>query len=190
MIARENPFAPARLERLLGFDPELSGTTWEELESHWADHDFRGAITGEQGSGKTSLLNAWGRRLEARGESPLRLFFNEQRRRLRDTDREILVECEGRILLIDGEQHLPWLERRQVWKAAAKASGVIVARWHRGPWSEILRLEASPRLAAALLERAAPAYSARFQPDLEARFRRCRGNLRELWLGLYDEIAR
>ena len=190
MIARENPFAPARLERLLGFAPELSGTTWDELERRWADLGFRGVITGAQGSGKTALLNAWSRRLESRGESPLRFFFNEQRRHLCEEDREIFADCEGRILLIDGEQHLAWLERRLVRKAAAKARGVMLARWHRGRWQEILRLETNPLLAAILLERAVPECSARFRPDLEARFNRCRGNLRELWLGLYDEIAR
>ncbi|QJE96431.1 ATP-binding protein [Luteolibacter luteus] len=189
MIARENPFAPARLEKVLAFDPVLIGSTWELLESRWASLGFRGAICGRHGAGKTTLLRAWAKRLQERGQPPLRIFLNDEKRRLSPEDLRTLEECCGRILLIDGEQHLPWRERLLLRRASRHAAGKIAARWSPGSWPLICRLEPDPQLAAALLTRAAPEWVARFKPDLDRRLANCRGNLRELFLGCYDDLA-
>lgn len=185
MKAGENPFAPGRLERVLGFDPELAGTTWPELEKRWRELGCRAAVAGRRGSGKSALLREWALR---HGGVPV-LFFNEQRRRLSEDDIVLLEGSAGRLLVIDGDDHLSRHDRQVVRRAAGKAAGVLVARHRAGPWPELGRLCPSVEMAAALLVRAAPAHAARFSPHLPARWRRCRGNLRELWLGFFDELA-
>lgn len=186
MTARDNPFAPGRLRRVLGFDPALAGTTWVALEDRWRELGCRAAVTGHRGSGKTSLLEAWAERLE---EPPLRLFFNDRHRDLDIADRAVLASCVGKVLFIDGENHLSWFRRRELRRALQMAAGVLVARHGRGGWPELIRLRSDPRQAAILLERAAPECAARFVPDVEDRLRRNRGNLRELFLACYDDLA-
>lgn len=186
MTARDNPFAPGRLKRVLGFDPALAGTTWEALEARWRELGCRAAVTGHRGSGKTTLLDAWA---ERSSEVPLRLFFNDRHDDLDDGDRAVLASCSGKLLLIDGENHLSWLRRRELRRAAREAAGVLVARHGRGGWPELIRLHSGPQQAAVLLERAAPEWADRFLPEVEGRLRRNRGNLRELFLGCYDDLA-
>jgi hypothetical protein len=186
MTAAGNPVAPDRLRRRLGFDPALAGTTWQALESRWHELGCRAAVTGHRGSGKTSLLDVWAARLD---EAPLRLFFNESRRDLDDRDRAVLASCAGKILFIDGEDHLSWRQHRELRRATRKAAGVLVARHDRGGWPELVRLSGSPAQAAILLERAAPEWVGHFRPELAVRWEKCGGNLRELWLGCYDDLA-
>ena len=185
MKAGDNPFAPGRLERVLGFDPVLAGTSWLELEEQWLALGCRAAITGPRGSGKSALLRMWAIR---HGGIPV-LFFNEQRRRLSEADQILLDQAAGKLLIIDGEDLLSWRDRRRLRKAARNASGVLVARHDPGPWPELRRLATSLEMAAILLARAHPEDAVRFFPDLPNRVGRCRGNLRDLWLGMYDEVS-
>lgn len=186
MTARDNPFAPGRLRRVLGYDPRLAGGSWEALEARWAALGRRAAVTGHRGSGKSSLLDAWAERFD---EPPLRLFFNESRRVPDAADHARLAGCAGRVVIVDGEDHLSWSERRRLRRALRGAAGVLVARARRGPWPELVRLRSDPALAAVLLDRAAPEWAARFRPQAAARWQAAGGNLRELFLGCYDELA-
>jgi hypothetical protein len=185
MKAGDNPFAPGRLERVLGFDPALAGTSWETLEEKWRALGCRAAVTGHRGSGKSALLRAWAKRCD----SPLVLHFNEQRRHLDESDRRELMEGARRLWFIDGEDYLRRPDRRELQQAARKAAGILVTRYRAGSWPHLIRLSATPASAAILLERAATPLAERFRPDLAQRFRRCRGNLRELLLECYDDLA-
>ncbi|WP_035609021.1 hypothetical protein [Haloferula sp. BvORR071] len=189
MTARDNPFAPARLARVLGFDPALNGSSWEELEAKWERLGRRAAVTGQHGAGKTSLLAAWAQRSEAKGDPVIRLFFNEQHCQLQDPDRDLLGECVGKLVLLDGDCHLSWWQQRELHRLLRPAAGVLAARHRRGPWPELLRLEPGLELAKILLNRAFSARSGPWSDNLPERWRRHRGNLRELWLELYDEAA-
>ena len=190
MKARDNPFAPSRLEKVLAFDPLLIGTTWEALETRWRELGHRAAVTGHHGSGKSALLAAWSLRLASRGEEVAALFYNKEHDRISPFDRHLLADCEGKQVLIDGEIHLPWRERALLRKLLAPAAGVLVTRHRSGSWRELVRLQSSPRLAAALLERVLPECRPLGLADLSRNLRRHRGNLRELWLSFYDDLAR
>ena len=171
---------------MLGFDPVLAGTTWELLESRWHELGCRAAVTGQRGSGKTSLLDAWAERFD---EAPLRLFFNDRHCDFDAANRAVLASCAGKFLLIDGENHLPWLRRRELRRASQAAAGVLVARHGCGGWPELIHLQSSAVLAAILLERASPEWAGRFLPEVENRWQANRGNLREMLLGCYDDLA-
>lgn len=189
MIARENPFAPGRLERVLTFDPALIGSSWEALEQSWEALGFRGAICGRHGSGKTTLLRAWAKRLEERGKAPLRIFLNEEKRGLDPEDHQTLTQIRGRFLFVDGEQHLPWREKSLLRRASRDAAGVLVTRWRAGLSPVVCQLKPDADLAFDLLQRAAPEYATRYSSILDRRLAKHRGNLRELFLGCYDELA-
>lgn len=189
MIARDNPFAPSRLEKVLPFDPALIGTTWEDLETTWQRLGHRAAITGRHGAGKTSLLNAWEQRLGASGHPTARLSFNRERNRLDASDRAILRDCADKILLVDGDCHLPWLQRRELRRASRAAVGVLLARHHPGPWPALICLKPDLQLAETLLHRAAPQFAPHLQASLDQKLGNHRGNLRELWLDYYAQLS-
>ena len=77
-----NPFSARRLRP--GVIPFLfpDGTTWSDLESRFCDHSFRGQILGPHGTGKSTLLAEWSRRLEQQGWMvvSLRIHNCDQRR--------------------------------------------------------------------------------------------------------------
>lgn len=184
MKARDNPFATGRIERLLRFDPELVGTCWDTIEARWRELDRRACVVGHHGSGKTTFLDAFARRLEAR-QPVVRLFFNRSHHRLDDHDRELLAASAGAVVLVDGDGHLPWRERRELARTTGNAAGLLSAR-HRARGLPVLLhlradLDLARRLAARLVDRE--------PPDLERRLRRRRLNLRELWMDCYDDAG-
>jgi hypothetical protein len=63
MRARDNLFSA---DRVLQVRYRLEGITWEELLRRLERLGYRAAIAGEEGTGKTTLLEELGARLEAR----------------------------------------------------------------------------------------------------------------------------
>jgi hypothetical protein len=100
-----------------------------------------------------------------------------------------MAEGAGRIWFIDGEDYLRARDRRELHRASKPAMGILVSRYRAGFWPELIHLTATPALASILLDRATPTLADGFRHDLEGRFHRCRGNLRELLLECYDELS-
>lgn len=185
--AISNPFATGRLERLLRFDPELIGESWAGIEKRWDSCGRRACVTGHHGAGKTTFLDAFAPQLPQR---VLRLFFNDRHRSLEEEDHEILAQVAGAVVFLDGDQHLPWRERRALERALQAADGVLSARHRPAGWPVLLELQASPALANRLLRRIDPGLAEEWVPELPALLRQHRGNLRELWLACYDRWRR
>src|SRR5262249_16810477 len=61
-----------------GLPCQLRGTSWSELLSRCADADYRGAILGAHGAGKTTFLIELGRRLRDSGLKVKELFTNSE----------------------------------------------------------------------------------------------------------------
>lgn len=191
MKAHLNPFAPDRVQRLLPFDPQLIDTSWEALESRWQKLGRRAAIIGHKGSGKTTFLRTFATRLEDSHDF-VRLFFRQGDRTLGQTELKQLQEIQkGRkaILLIDGEGHLSLTERHRLRNHARKAEGYLVARHHRSLLPTLCHLRSSHELASALLARMDLKEQEALQSELPHLLRKKRGNLREVWLSLFDEYA-
>lgn len=185
MNASLNPFATGRVERLLAFDPGLIGTSWAEIEERWASLGHRACVTGHHGSGKTTFVDAMAKRLARVGRVE-RLFFNDSTRGLSDADRKVLDACGGAFLLVDGDEHLPWRERRELMRGSIGARACLFARHRRRGLPELLRLKSDPVLAKRLLERISPEWGAILGGELSGRLQKNSGNLRELWLECFD----
>lgn len=188
MKARDNPFATERLERLLAFDPELNATSWPQIEARWEQLGRRACVRGRHGAGKTTFLTTFGGRL-SKEHRVLYLFFNKARARLHAADRALLKSSAEAVLLIDGDQHLPLLERFELRQAASHAHGVLWTRHRAGLSPSLLHLKIDQVLAQRLLQRVAPEWSAVLEPKLPKLLKEVRGNLRELWMAYYDQLA-
>lgn len=191
MKAHENPFAPDRVQRRLPFDPLLIGTTWQDIEAQWTRLNKRAAIVGHHGSGKTTFLEAFSKRLAATHHVET-LFFHRDERLLSSDQREqvlALAHQHSAILIVDGEGHLKISERRWLRTQSQNIAGYLVARHRRCRLPTLLKLESSPQLALQLLQRIHPPEAAQQEKQLPKLLRKKGGNLRELWLSLYDDYA-
>ncbi len=187
MNASQNPFATGRVERLLGFDPELIGTSWETIDERWHELGRRACVVGHHGSGKTTFLDAMAKRLGGRVD---RLFFNDGKRRLSAEDLKVLDGCAGAFLLVDGDEYLGWMERRRLLRASARAKGTLFARHQSRGLPKLLRLKADPKLARVLLGRISEEWLQKFEGALDSRLAQLDGNLRDLWLDCFDSARR
>src|SRR4051812_12242240 len=73
MRASQNPF---RTQRLHTLNYQVHDCSWNELLQRFSESEFRGAIVGRHGSGKTTLTLELARRLRDAGETVSELFTN------------------------------------------------------------------------------------------------------------------
>jgi hypothetical protein len=184
MRAGDNPFTVQKLRRIRY---RLSGQSWEDLLKRLADLDWRAAIVGPHGHGKTTLLEDLVPHLEARGFRVRSVLLHTGDRRLSSERKEVLFrDLEPRdILCVDGAEQLgrwAWLALR--WRSRA-AGGLLITSHRPGLLPTLLDCETSPELLEGigrdlLGEEAGP------RPDAEALLARHGGNVREALWELYD----
>ncbi|NWK55109.1 hypothetical protein HW115_05775 [Verrucomicrobiaceae bacterium N1E253] len=186
MRAHDNPFATDRVEQLLVFRPEWSGTSWSAIEDRWTKLGQRGALIGPHGSGKTTFLDAWEKRLMEQGGEVLRLFLNRESRELDEIAWEALEDASGKIVILDGEEQLGWLQRRRFYQCTASAAGVLVARHRRGKLPVLLEFEPNMELLIRCVHELAPQQVEALSEHLPSWWREHHGNIREVLLRCYD----
>lgn len=191
MKAHLNPFAPDRVQRLLPFDPSLVETNWEAIESRWEKMGQRAAIVGHKGSGKSTFLKTFAKRLQ-KERNVVQLFFRAGDRKLGECHREKLAGMtndQNVVVLVDGEGHLCWAQRNLLRNFCKHSAGYLVTRHHRSTLPTLLHLQSNPQLAETLLSKIAPDKEESIHQQLPSLLRKKSGNLREVWLSLYDEYA-
>lgn len=166
----------------------LEGTGWPELMERLAALDYRAAILGPHGRGKTTLLEDLEPHLEERDFRVWRITLNEAHPRLDRADREALRKMGSRdVLLLDGAERLgrtAWLALR----ARSRNFGGLVVTSHRpGLLPTLHECETTPELLAGILRDLLGPEAERV--DVPHLFRRHRGNLRDALRELYDVWA-
>lgn len=177
MLARENPFA---VHRVLKVRYRLTGLTWEELMMRLEALRYRAAIVGEEGRGKTTLLEDLEPRLAAIGFRVLRAKLGAELPRVGPRD------C----VLFDGADLLSpvgWLRLR---RTSRRAGGLLVTAHREGLLPTLVRCETTPALLAGIACHLAGegAGVARI-PPAEKLFARHGGNVRTALRELYDVFS-
>ena len=190
MLARYNPFATDRVERLLTFQPEWSGNTWEELGKKWASQNYRAAITGRHGAGKTCFLNTWATKItDTPQRDPLFIFLNREQPRITGTQWQSLEQCHGRTVILDGEEQLGPYARIKFYRLARTASGILVTRHHQGKLPTLIHLAPDLDMLTRCVKKLAPDHFALLTPLLPAFWQKHKGNIRHCLLECYDQLA-
>jgi len=183
--ARDNPFAVDRV-RQIRYEPQEE--SWESLMARLAAMEYRGAIVGPCGSGKTTLCEDVLVRLRQRDLGTQHLFVSMD---IHLTWRDIrsVLALPFDVILVDGADHLSgWTWQRLKHHVFSKKRGLIVTTHRPGllpTWHEC-------RTSLALLERIVThLVPDRVIPHAHIRelYRYCQGNIRDALRELYDQAC-
>ncbi len=195
-LARDNPFASHRVESLKyrypGFDFDDAVARLEEMQ-------WRAAILGPHGTGKTTLLlelyRYFQNSTDERSNSS-RLWFVPLDRTVRNQQwLELLEECSPQqILLVDGIERLSWSKRLQLlglgptWIRQSSLPRSIVVTTHRSVGLPVwLHTTANPATMEELLLELHPTASPETIDQARELFIARRGNIRDVFWKLYDD---
>ena len=182
--ASENPFATFRVESLLAFKPEWSGTSWEKIDTDLEKLNYRAAIIGPHGSGKTTLMEALEKRLRDRGETLVNFFLNDETPKLPEPLPATVDQ--NTIILLDGAEQLGPIAWRRFLRRIRQARGLIITAHRTGRLPLLLKTESSP----ALLQRCIDVLDPTSSVSAEKLYKRHRGNLREALIECYRLVNR
>ena len=188
--ARCNPLAVARTEALVF---QFAAGTWPEHLARLQRLGFRGAIVGGQGCGKTTLLGELPDRLRGLGVGSLAV--RAARRggtRRRELAAWLRTLQPADVLLLDSAEQLRridwwWLVRQ----TRVQRLGIVVTVHRRCCLPTWLECRPSTGMLADLLADLGldrQAHAAVFR-RADVLYNRHRGNVREVFRSLYDEIA-
>ena len=176
-----------RLERVLAFRPEWSGTSWVAMLHDVLQGPRLRCVLGKHGAGKTTLLDGLAARLAADGHPVQRWFFNDHLRVWNPLDRELTPQT---IAIVDGDMHLSWMQRYRMQRFLASARVIVLCRHHAfGAPPVLCRLSPNLDVLHACVRIAAPEYFGYLEPSLEHWFRLERQNLRHVLRHCYDAVA-
>ena len=184
MKARDNPFSTDRVLRIR-YRPQ--GWTWDKLLDRLAQLDYRGAIVGPEGRGKTTLLEDLGERL-AQGFGVRHLRLTRERPTF---DRPFLRDffhglSDRDVILFDGAEQLGRLAWWRFVRRSRRARGLVITSHRPGLLPTLVECETNVPLLRGIVADLHPGGSEEAAEEL---FTRHSGNVREALRELYDRCA-
>jgi hypothetical protein len=188
MKARDNPFA---VERVAAIRYRPLNTTFDQIFARLHELNYRAAITGPEGSGKTTFLEDLQQVLMQKGLRAHLVFVNDASQLDSAACRHLLGELtRDRILLLDGAD----LIRRSDWALLKRhtithAYGLVITSHQRGLLPTLIECSTTPALLKEIVAELLPndrTISAEF---LDSLYERHRGDLRACLRELYDLYA-
>jgi hypothetical protein len=173
---RDNPFASDRIESVPYI---LQGTTWPQLLARLCELNYRAAITGIQGTGKTTLLESLIRHLHALGFQTQVIQLNSERDRLPES----FSPSHDRVLLVDGAEQLPRIAWLRLKFLTRRCPGLIITTHTPGLLPTLIECHTSPKLLCQIVQQLLPN---RHMGSCDELFCRHAGNLRSVLRELYD----
>jgi hypothetical protein len=185
MRAKDNPFRVSRVNEIKYL---FSDTDWPEVMNRLEELDFRAAIVGNHGSGKSKLLNEFEPRLIEKGFVIQRLFLNQEKRKfppgfLSEFFSELTSNT---IILFDGAEQLSNIAWNRFKKKALKAKGLIITCHEPGMLPALVETSSSIEVFRKILMQIAPDEVPGLESKLEPLFNKHSGNLRDAIRELYD----
>ncbi|MBP7862263.1 hypothetical protein KA183_11315 [bacterium] len=181
--ARNNPFATVRLEAL---EYKFEHDTWTSFLARLESMNYRGALVGPEGVGKTTLLFEMRKRLAEDGFNPLLIRLSGGKRNL-PLSFWLSSLKEHRIILVDSAENLPtWQFQLLKLKCKLHSLGLCVTAHKEGLLPTLIQCRTSLDLLDQLSEKLL-GYKLEKQ-SLAKTYKSCDGNLRLAFLKLYTDI--
>jgi hypothetical protein len=188
MRARDNPFRSEGIEKLRY---RLQGTTWREFLARLQGMNYRGAIVGQFGCGKTTLLENIAVELTRTGfgvrlrRAPVRVGWAD----IRFVSQVTAGSLEREILMIDSAEQLgaaAWFLLK--WRSR-RAAGQVITTHKRGRLATLWECNTSAALLAGLAGELLRCPPDSVAIQAEHLFSRHQGNLREAFREWYDVVG-
>jgi hypothetical protein len=185
MRARDNPFST---DRVLKIRYRPRGWSWDELLDRLATLNYRAAIVGPEGHGKTTLMEDLEPHLRARGFGVRHLRLTREQPAFDPAWlREFFAATTSSdMLLFDGAEQLTRLAWWRLRRAARKAGGLVITSHRSGMLPTLIECETDVELLGGIVRDLAPDAA---RHDAGALLSRHRGNVREALRELYDNYA-
>jgi hypothetical protein len=179
--AGENPLRSELIERL---PIRFEAGSWSEMLKRVQQLNFRAAIVGSKGSGKTCLLEQLHQRI---GQHYLNLPLD---RRLHDDQMRAALDASenGNVVLLDGIERLGFWQRQKLFARTKSGPGLIVTVHHPCRLPTWIRFRTNIGLMKQLLNDLDIATPEVLEAG-EIAFRNAKGNMREAFRSLYDQFA-
>jgi adenylate kinase family enzyme len=150
--------------------------------------DYRGAIVGPCGSGKTTMCEDLEIRLQKQGLRTQHLFLSMD---IHMTWREIrrVLACPFDVIMVDGADHMSWLTWRTLKRRVFREKcGLVVTTHQPGLLDTWYECQTSPvlleRIVARLVRDQVIA-----RERIQESYDRCQGNIRQALRELYDLVG-
>lgn len=182
MNAANNPFRSGRVTALPYLPQE---STWEELIAALEALNWRGAVVGPCGTGKTTLLEELAPQLEERG---LKIHFyrlDSSAKRLQSSFWNQNWDPRD-ALLLDGAEQLPRWNWQAVKRKTRVCGAFVVTSHQEGLLPTWVRSQTSPALLNHLCEQLGVSLPS---SELQELFTREKGNIRLCLMELYDRAG-
>ncbi len=180
MLAHQNPFRASRIEAIPFIFQEGS---WDEVFLKLEALNFRSAVVGPHGSGKTVFLEQLRQRLLEKGFSTELIRLTAGKNYVNRSDLGKLSNAE--IALIDGAEQLNWLSWQFTSRQLKKNRGIIISTHSSGRLPTLYRCQASLALFSQILEQLGASI---VHTNFHAAklFHKHQGNIREALFELYS----
>ena len=185
MRARDNPFCAERME-LISYRP--INTSLENIWARLAFLNYRAAIVGAEGSGKTTFLGDLKKYLAGKGFVVRSIFVNESNPMTKLNREKFLMGLKpGEIVLLDGADHLG----RFVWAGFKKrvlksASGLVITSHRKGMLPMLIECSTTAELFVELVSQILPEDNQIDKELLIQTYNQNSGNIRHCLRQMYD----
>jgi type VI protein secretion system component VasK len=179
----DNPFASHRIDAIT-YRPQ--GASWDELLAELERLQWRAAVVGPEGSGKTALLEALALRTEGAVMVRLGGVANPFAAVMSQLPRHVTGH---HTVFVDAAERLAWFGWWRLRHEVRAARGLVVTLHSPGRLPALVRCTTSSALLRDLVRQLAPGDAPRLEPMLDELFTRHGGNLRSCFRELYDVYA-
>jgi hypothetical protein len=187
VYAADNPLRSEQIEQI---PIRFETGDWSENLQRLARLDFRAAVVGKKGSGKTCLLEQLCDRLVGQVGVAAQLFNLplDKRQHAEQLDRVLAASGRGEIVLLDGIERLSFWQRNRVFRETLAGPGLVVAVHRKCRLPTWIRLRTSLALMRQLIDDLGIATPTVLSAG-EIAFDLAGGNIREAFGLLYDQFA-
>lgn len=183
MKPKDNPFAAHRLDRV---DYLFNGTDWAQVLNKLATLDYRAAIIGAHGSGKTTFLSSLDEQLQQCGLQTLPLFVNTESWQLTPAHWQGIHQADDNtIILFDGADVIPRWSWWRFLRASRGAKGVVATSHGRNLLPALIRTQPNADLLRRVLTALDIPLTDELQQHSEALLQKHQGNIRDVLRDLY-----
>ena len=189
VCAKDNPFIVQRTDAIPFDFHETPFANIESFADHAAAHHFRGAILGQHGRGKTTLLCGLASHLNQQSIDCELVFFPREKESQAEAIAQTYTRGQnGAIVLVDGFERLGFLARQRMLIQSRSFSGFIATTHRPGRLATLVHCRTSQQTLISVLESLGqdqPEILAAAAPLLSQH----RGNVRFVLRELYDQFA-